>query len=113
MGLDIWLTSPACPTCGRSDEVFQCYITHNMGKMAREAGISDVLWRPHENNITVASQWVAPLKSGIEMMRAEPERFKQFNPKNGWGNYDEFLSWLDDLLAACIAHPQAIIDISA
>ena len=124
MSLDVYLRGPAeqvactCSHCWddhmREDreEFFQANITHNLNKMAREAGIYEACWRPEEIGITKAEQLIEPLEHGIERLKAEPERFKQFNPSNGWGDYDGFIQWLENYLAACIEHPNAEITVS-
>ena len=46
------------------------------------------------------------------MMRNNPEYFKTFNPKNGWGSYENFVSWIKDYLEACKKYPESIIEVS-
>ena len=108
MSLDIWLNKPAVAEV----EVFEANITHNLGKMAEEANIYDVLWRPEENYITHAWQLIGPLREALEEMRDDPNRFKKHDADNGWGTYKDFLPWLERLLEACIEHPGAIIHTS-
>jgi hypothetical protein len=87
--------------------VYEANITHNLGTMAKAAGIYDCLWRAPENGFTLASQLVEPLTKGIAKMEATPKRFKAMNSPNGWGTYENFLPWLERLLDACIANPDA------
>lgn len=87
--------------------VFSANITHNMGKMARAAGVYQQLWRPEEEAITHARQLIGPLRAGIEKMEADPVQFKEHDPPNGWGSYDIFLPWLKELLRACEKYPGA------
>lgn len=89
--------------------VHDANITHNLGEMAEAAGIYGCLWRAPENGFTTASQLIEPLADGIAKMKADPGHFEQFNAKNGWGLYRHFLPWLEDLLAVCIANPDAEI----
>lgn len=113
MSLDVYLTSPECPTCGHSEtEYFSANITHNLGAMAREAGIYEACWRPEEIGITHATQLIEPLRSGIALMKADPKRFAKHNPSNGWGSYAGFLPWLERYLAACEDHPEAEVRVS-
>lgn len=112
MSLDIYLTNDACPTCGRGDEVYSANITHNLTEMADAAGIYGIVWRPEENGITKAKQLIEPLRNAVVEMCAEPERFRAFDSPNGWGLYDNFLPWLDKLLAACVAAPEATVRVS-
>jgi hypothetical protein len=107
MSLDIYLN---CKCCGNL--CYKANVTHNLGRMASEAGIYNCLWRAPENNYTKAEQLINPLKAGIEKMEKNPERFKQFNPENGWGDYEGFLRWLKELLCQCEEYPDCKIDTS-
>lgn len=124
MSLDIYLEGEVkqvpcnCCHCGKDhtrdkkEEFFSSNITHNLNRMAGEAGIYDIIWRPEENGITKAEQLIEPLKKGIELMRSDPERFKKFNPSNGWGTYDDFIPWLEEYLIACESYPDATVKVS-
>lgn len=125
------------------EEAFSANITHNLGKMAAEAGIYLALWRPGEmldpsahskitgqsaignyhgeggvfeleNLLPVphARDLIEPLRAGLALLRAEPERFKCFNPENGWGDYDGLVRFVERYLAACEASPDAEVRIS-
>ena len=103
MSLDITLKAM------RFTEVFDANITHNLGEMATEAGIYFHLWRPDEIGIKKAIDLIQPLEKGLALMKAEPERFKKFNPSNGWGSYDRFIPWVERYIAACKKNPDAEI----
>jgi hypothetical protein len=90
-----------------TEDVFHGNITHNLNKMASQAGIYDCLWRPDEIGITEASQIIEPLRQGYRQLLDRPEHFKQFNPLNGWGDYDGFIAFVANYLAACNAYPEA------
>jgi len=96
----------------RETNVFDANITHNLGRMAEEAGIYQAVWRPEEIGIIRAEQLIKPLRAGIELMKADPDRFTAFNPANGWGTYDNFVPWLERYLQACIEDPDATINVS-
>ena len=87
-------------------------ITHNLGKIAEEAGIYKLLWRPEEIGIKKAKELIKPLEKAIDEMVDDPDRFKKHNPPNGWGTYEGFLCQLRDLIKMCIANPDADILIS-
>ena len=87
-------------------------ITHNLGNMAGRAGIYEVLWHPEVANIKNAGCLIEPLVAAIADMRRQPDYYKQFNASNGWGLYKHFLPWLEKLLAACIKHPNAKVEVS-
>lgn len=112
MSLDIYLTTEPCPTCGRAETVFDANITHNLGHMARVAGVYDCVWRPDENGIERALELIEPLRAGIAAMKDDPDRFRVFDSPNGWGLYENFLPWLEKLLEACEKHPTAHIAVS-
>ena len=107
MSLDIDLTANCCEYCGRSEEVFDANITHNLGRMAEEAGVYKVLWRGPENGIEKAEQLIVPLQEAVESMTSNPAHYRTFDAENGWGTYKHFLPWLQKLLAACEEWPEA------
>lgn len=90
-----------------SDEVYSANITHNLNTMANEAGIYQYLWMPEELEITRASQLIEPLRTGLVLLESDPIRFKEFNPANGWGNYDGLVQFVKDYLRACEEYPDA------
>ena len=96
---------------GKADEVFTANITHNLGKMADAAGIYEALWRPDEVGITVASQLIAPLEAGLARLRAEPEKFMEHNPDNGWGSYEGLVGFVERYLDACRNYPEADVSV--
>lgn len=105
MSLDVYLEAV------RPTTVFEYNITHNLGAMASEAGIYKHLWRPEELGITKAQELIAPLSEGLELLKREPERFKKFNPENGWGDYDGLVNFVTDYLAACRENPTATVKV--
>lgn len=93
-------------------DVYWSNITHNLGKMAREAGIYEALWRPDEIGITTASQLIGPLEAGLALLNADPARFEKFNAPNGWGMYEHFVPFVEKYLNACREHPDATVRVS-
>jgi hypothetical protein len=106
MSLDVYLSVPGMVT------VFDANITHNLNKMAEAAGIYKHLWRPDELGITKAKELIAPLTNGLGDLKSRPEAFKQYNPENGWGDYEGLVNFVSEYLAACEANPEAEIGIS-
>ncbi len=106
MSLDVYLMETK-PT-----EVFWLNITHNMGAMAKEAGIYQVLWRPEEIGITKAEQLIRPLTGGLDALVADPDHYRTFNPANGWGDYDGFVEFVRTYRDACINNPDADVEVS-
>lgn len=89
------------------DCVFTANITHNLTKMASEAGIYKHLWRPDEIGVTRAEQLISPLTEGLARLSANSMHFRQFNPKNGWGDYEGLKAFVAEYLKACIEYPEA------
>lgn len=104
MSLDVYLTAMR-PKC-----VYERNITHNLNGMAEAAGIYYALWRPEEIGIETAAQLIEPLRAGLALLRSDPERFKKFNPDNGWGDYDGLVDFVSEYLAACEANPDAKVE---
>jgi hypothetical protein len=89
--------------------LFSCNITHNLGRMARAAGIYEFLWRPEEVSVTRAAQLIEPLRAGLRRLAVDPDRFRQFNPANGWGNYEGLVDFVGRYLTACEHWPEALV----
>lgn len=106
MSLDVHLTEM------RETTIYHSNITHNLNRMAIEAGIYEHLWRPEDIDITKAFQLIEPLRKGLELLLSDPKRFKQFNPENGWGNYDVLVAFVRAYLASCEENQNASIDVS-
>lgn len=96
----------------RPVEVYTANITHNLNKMAEAAGIYKHLWRPDEIGITKAAQLIEPLTVGLADLKARPEFFATFDAENGWGKYPGLVRFVEAYLAACIADPDADVEVS-
>ena len=82
-------------------------ITHNMNEMARHVPIEgsdqtlyDLLWRPEEQGFLAAGSrgYREAVLKGYLYLRGHSENLAQFNPDNGWGDYDLLLSFTEDFL---------------
>jgi len=111
MSLDVTLTK-LMPT-----DVYGSNITHNLGKMALEVRLEcgltlyDVLWRPEEHNLLHAKDIAELLDEGVNKLLADPARFKQFEPENGWGNYEGLCNFVYSYGNACGGNPDAEISV--
>lgn len=106
MSLDVYLHAVRLTT------IYQANVTHNLAARADAAGIYEAMWRPDENGIAKAEQLIAPLRAGLTKLKADPERFRSFNPPNGWGDYDNFVRVVEEYLTTCEANPDAEIGVS-
>jgi len=96
----------------RETHVYHANITHNLTRMATEAGLYESLWRPDENRLTHARDLIELLRAGLRRLREAPLTFQQFNPSNGWGTYEGLCTFVVNYLAACEAHPEAEVSVS-
>jgi hypothetical protein len=101
MSLDVTLTAK------RIVDVYSANITHNLGEMAAEAGIYQILWRPEELAVRNARDLIVPLTQGLLLLKTDPERFKKFDAPNGWGVYENFVEFVEKYLYACAENPDA------
>ena len=98
--------------------VFSLNITHNLGKMAAEVKLSngktlyDVLWRPEEQNYFTAEDISELLDEGWNILLSDPEKYKKFNPENGWGDYDGLCNFVYSYRNACWDTPNAELSVS-
>lgn len=91
-------------------DVYHGNITHNLNEMAGRANIYMPLWRPEEIGIRTAQQLIEPLTNGLRELKENPEFYKKFNPKNGWGTYETLIEFVEEYLEACKKYPQGKID---
>ena len=101
MSLDVYLDDI------NGDRLYSNNITHDLNVMANAAGIYKYLWRPEKIGVKKAYQLIEPLQIGLEKLLNNPDYYKQFNPKNWWGDYDIFVDFVRDYLAACEEYPDA------
>jgi len=106
MSLDVYLAD------ADGNVVFSYNITHNLGRMAEEAGIYEQLWRPEEHGLCKAKQISASLTEGLMCLVGRPQHYKTFNPENGWGSYEGLVKFVVEYLIACREHPEATIQVS-
>ena len=96
----------------KPEELFSINITHNLGEMADKAGVYQALWRPDENGFDRASDIIQVLTVGLSDLVVRPEYFKQFDASNGWGTYEHFVPFVEEVLTACKNNPDAFVRVS-
>ena len=113
MGLDVRLmvTKPV--------SVYDNNITHNLGKMCTEVKLYngmtlyDVLWCPDEQEGLKFARDISDLLSeGLDTLMNNPKHYKQFNPSNGWGNFDNLCKFIYEYRNACWDEPDAELRVS-
>ncbi len=124
MSLDIDLYGPipspcecVCESCGNKHETLErthlahFNLTHNLTTMANESFLYDCLWNPSEIGIEFAHQIIPFLKKGLALLEEDPDHFKIFSPKNGYGSYENLVNTVKEYLVACEKNPEAIIEV--
>lgn len=111
----------------RREELYSANITHNLNKMADEAGLYEALWRPYklkpgydipeddhkaereyeEANPVRAHEIIEIIEKGLADMKARPKHYEKFNSPNGWGLYKDFVPWIERYLEALKEFPEA------
>ena len=75
-------------------------ITHNLNHMAAEVRVNEeislykLLWYPNNWGFDYPSiEYKTYLKECLEYLEVHPEELKEYNPENGWGNYEQLVEF--------------------
>jgi hypothetical protein len=110
LDVDLMVTQPT--------SVFSRNITHNLNTMAMVVELSngktlyDVMWRPDEHGFKYARDIAELLDEGWNILLADPDKFKMFNPSNGWGSYEGLVDFVYNYRNACWENPEAELSVS-
>jgi hypothetical protein len=111
LDVDLMVTKPV--------SVFSQNITHNLNTMAMTVELSngmtlyDVMWRPDEQQgLKYARDIAELLDEGWNILLSDPDKFKIFNPSNGWGSYDGLVNFVYNYRNACWDNPDAELSVS-
>ena len=111
LDVDLMITQPV--------SIYSGNITHNLGKMASEVkyglewkgegdlSLYDVLWRPDEHGFKYAKDISDLLDIGWNILLSDPEKYKRYNPENGWGSYEGLCDFVYRYRNACWDNPDA------
>ena len=101
------------------DKDYFINITHNLNIMAEHVPIGNtnlykVLWHGDELEVPIVKgkQFEDYLYDGISYLIRYKPILLEYNPENGWGNYDSLLQFTKDCLALSIQHPNADVKFS-
>jgi hypothetical protein len=97
---------------GNEHCVLDVNITHNLNTMADAAGIYKALWRPEEIGAERAKDVADLLRVGLVNLKASPWKYVQYNDEDGWGTYEQFIPFVEEVLEACDQYPSARIRVS-
>ena len=87
-------------------------ITHNLAKMAHSCGLHDYMWAIEELGFKNAKDLIEGLEEGVKELKARPEFYSKYNPKNHWGDYEDLVNVASEFLEACKSFPKASISVS-
>lgn len=110
LDVDLMVTKPV--------SVFSSNITHNLNSMAAAIVLSNgltlyqVLWRPDEHGLKFARDISDLLDEGWNILLADPEKYKKYDPPNGWGSYEGLCNFVYSYRNACWDNPDAELRVS-
>lgn len=92
-----------------TNEFWHGNITHNLKEMAKECCIGEpgtlynLLWRDEEpDDILDYINW---LNWALTALKFNPDKYKQYNPSNGWGTYEQLVEFVRSFIHALIDMP--------
>lgn len=109
--------SNSVPDCDY-EELHVGNITHNLNQMAMHVPVSDtltlynVLWRPDESDLKTTDDILEYVTIGVKYLIDHKEELLQYNPDNGWGNYEGLLNFTKRVGSACLFNPRCKISVS-
>jgi len=110
LDVDLMVTKPV--------SVYSGNITHNLNSMAAAVVLSNgltlyqILWRPDEHGLKFASEISELLDKAWNILLADPEKYKKYDPPNGWGSYDGLCNFVYRYRNACWDNPDAELRVS-
>ena len=110
--------------------LYRSNITHNLNRMADEAGLYEALWRPYQlkegyniseddheaeweyedSNPVRAYEIIEKIEKGLADMKARPKHYEKFNSSNGWGMYKHFVPFIEEYLEALKQYPESFVE---
>lgn len=101
-----------------TNEFWHGNITHNLGKMAENClsldeesqrySLYNLLWRDTQVPFTgnYLNVYIAHLAYCLYVLRNNPDYFKQYNPSNGWGTYEQLIEFVRSFIHALVDMPE-------
>lgn len=84
-GTDVWIPVGDC----------RANITYNVGELIRKS--TGLPWKNEENNGLVKFVIIS-IKRGLDELRNNPEKYKQYEAKNGWGTVEGTISFFGEIM---------------
>lgn len=92
-----------------TNEFWHGNITHNLTEMADECypdleSLYTLLWsEENPNNIVY---YIQQLLACLIELQNDPDRYKQYNPSNGWGTYEQLVEFVRSFIHALVDMPE-------
>lgn len=92
-----------------TDEFWHGNITHNLCEMARQCYgrdfcLNDLLWRDEMPDDII--EYITDLIACLFELEDNPEEYKQYNPANGWGTYEQLVEFVRSFIHALVDMPE-------
>jgi hypothetical protein len=106
MSLDLWLESVPCKECNNMVRLDSHNYTYNVAEMwyqifPESRSFVDI-------DCLTGKESLIRLEQARIKLQLYPEDFKKVNPKNGWGSYESFLEFINNLIDDALEHPNYI-----
>lgn len=102
MSLDLALLLDGTP-------VYSVRLTAAVEPLARAAGLYAALWCPRAIGAHTAATLAEDLRLGLYYLQAQPQRYVALGAVQGLHLYTLLVDTVTAYLAACEAHPQALV----
>ena len=101
-----------------TNEFWYGNITQNLTEMAEDClsfeeeyqhyNLYDLLWRDTQVPFTgvYLNIYIAHLAYCLYILKNDPDHFKKFNPKNGWGTYEQLVNFVEEFIKALVTMPE-------
>lgn len=116
MSADLWLSYEAGGECEdeecqflHSFQVFNINVTYNLSPMLRKCGWK---WDRERLDGKKAADIAEAVEATLIKLKADPEKFREMNPPNGWGTYDGLVEQWERFSRAVAHYPDAIVGTS-
>ena len=91
-----------------TNEFWHGNITHNLYEMAgqcygRDYILNDLLWRDEMPDDII--EYITDLIACLFELEDNSEEYKQYNPSNGWGTYEQLVEFVRSFIHALIDMP--------
>lgn len=106
MSLDLYMVIKSCEHCGHVETTDSLNITYNLAPMWY--AIFDGAKQMCDIDTMSGEEAEPYLKIGLRRLKKKPEKFIALNPANGWGTYEDFVKYIENLIKLCKEYPDGI-----